>query len=134
MNRVLMWYLIAFERRYFCIKGKNLTQPWNFLPSTKSNDKIIVINYLAYMLRVWPVSESQLPIPKYWSGIWGKIPKLVRTTYSEVIDSLMRNLVFNPIQSGIISRAVLFFHEIWQVCHTTQFVQVWISQIFRFWK
>ena len=56
------------------------------------------------------------------------------TSYShpEVVDSQIRDLILDPVQGGVVAGAVLLLHEVGQVGHPGQFVQMWRCKMLRF--
>lgn len=50
--------------------------------------------------------------------------------YPKVVDPLFWELLLDPVQSCVVSWAILLFHEVWEVGHPRQLVQVWAGQVF----
>ena len=66
------------------------------------------------------------------------VPKMVfkkevttGNSYPEIVYSLIWHLPLDPIQCGVVSGAVFFFHKVGQVRHSGQLVEVRARQVFR---
>ena len=44
---------------------------------------------------------------------------------------MIRNLLLDPVESCVVSWAVLLLHEVGQVGHATQLVEMWRGQVLR---
>ena len=50
-------------------------------------------------------------------------------TYPEVVYSEVRDLVLDPVECGVVAGAVLLLHEVGEVGHAGQLVQVWGGEV-----
>ena len=51
-------------------------------------------------------------------------------THPKVVDSEVGDLVLDPVERAVVAGAVLLLHEVRQVGHPGQLVQVWAANIF----
>ena len=100
---------------------------------------LLVLEYLDILIRKikWTdrwwcntVRKAQTHISNKIIGLGGDDNN--RLSHPEVVDSLVGNLVLDPVQSGIVARAVLLLHEVRQVRHSGQLIQMRRGQVLRF--
>ena len=63
------------------------------------------------------------------SGYLGPDGRVSKSSYPEVVDSVIGDLLLDPIEGSVVSGTVFLLHEVGQVGHATQLIQVRRSQV-----